>query len=1562
MIERYNRKTAGSKRFTAQYRRHLADPRVAAGFRLEWKEIVYPIVAVRSSGSKIWDVDGNEYIDLVNGYGPIMFGHAPEFVTRAIREQLEHGYETGPQSPLAGKVADLICEFTGMDRVTFCNTGSEAVTAALRVARTITARDKIVLFTGAYHGMFDEVVVKGVKGPNGLRSLPVAPGIPRGKVENVTVLDYGTPEALSYIEAHANELAAVLVEPVQSRHPALRPIEFLKQVRRITEQSGTALIFDEVVTGFRVHPGGCQALFGIKADLATYGKVLAGGMPIGVLAGSAAFMDALDGGMWNYGDESYPETGVTFFAGTFVRHPLAMAATWAVLNHLKNAGSDLWTQLENKTVRMADALNAFLQERQVPAHVDTFGSIAALTFPAELTHAGLLYYYSRERGLHVQEGFPLFLTTAHSDEDIARVVEAFKESILEMQAAGFLPGATSTALSANGHAGPSIAYTNGHGRFAEGNLQAPIAPIANTTPGESSGPRRAPVTESQLEILLAAKISDEASCAFNESFTLKLRGELDLQVLSKALNTVIARHDALRASFSEDNQYQEFANELVLNPSLDDLSALGEVTRRAWIEKIAEDEARTPFDLNHGPMVRVRLIKLDEREHHLMFTSHHSVCDGWSTNVILDELSRSYSAMHKGETCKLPQAMSFSVYAEAQRQHFTSPQCESTEKYWLEQFKRPVPQLDLPLDRPRPSVRSNKGATRRRHVSSEIHQAVKKAGAQHKCTLFATLLAGFQALLGRLSGQDDIVVGIPAAGQSILEDATLVGHCVNFLPVRADLSSDPSMSEFLGQVRRTLLDAYEHQNYTYGRLIQKLAIQRDPSRLPLLEVQFNLERVGAGMSFSGLEVEVDPNSKAFVNQDLFLNVIESDAGLVLDCDYNAGLFDAATIDRWLGHYETLLKGIAADAEQPLSRLPLLSEAETRLITVKWNDTQSDYPSELCVHQLFEEQARRTPEAIAVVCEDAQLTYAQLNEKADQLAAYLTELGVGSGSLVGVFVERSVEMIVALMGVLKAGAAYVPMDPTYPASRIAFVLEDAKASVLLTQEKLIGLLPTSDARVVCLDTDWDTIVRAKQGRIPVSLGSEELAYVIYTSGSTGKPKGVEIPHRAVVNLLCSMRKKPGIKSSDVLLAVTTLSFDIAALEMFLPLCVGARVVVVSRATASDGSQLLAQLLNSKATLIQATPVTFRLLIEAGWSWTPALTVLCGGEALPRELANQLLERSESVWNMYGPTETTIWSSAGKIAASDGPVTIALPIDNTQFYVLDARGQQAPIGKVGELYIGGAGLARGYYNRPDLTAEKFVDGLLPDKPQARLYRTGDMVRQLADGALQFLGRADNQIKLRGFRIELGEIEGTLLQHPAIRLAVVSVHEDASGHKRLIAYLVTEDQAVTVASMREFLLGKLPDYMVPSAVVLLDAMPLTPNGKVDRSALHPPDALRAAAAKQFTAPRTAQEKTMADIWASVLRLDHVGITDDLFELGADSLHIFQIAARANKEGIRIAPALFLKHRTIGELVAQIGGGDVEVRALREMPVIAKVSREKYRVQRSALQNELGRRNGSA
>jgi amino acid adenylation domain-containing protein len=1558
LVERYTRKTRGSKYFTEQHRSHLADPRVAAGFRMEWKELIYPIVTNRSKGSKLWDVDGNEYIDMVNGYGPIMFGHAPEFVSKAITAQLERGFETGPQSPLAGEVADLICEMTDMDRVTFCNTGSEAVVAALRVARTITGRNKVVLFTGAYHGMFDEVVVKGLPGPDGPRSMPVAPGIPREHVENVVVLDYGTPEALSYIEAHAEKLAAVLVEPVQSRHPGLRPVEFLQQVRRITEQSGTALIFDEVVTGFRVHQGGCQAIFGIKADLATYGKVLAGGLPIGILAGRAAFMDALDGGKWKYGDDSYPEVGVTFFAGTFVRHPLVLAAALAVLKHLKDAGPALQDLLAERTSRMATEMNAFLEARKVPTRVDSFGSFAHFVFPTELKYAGLFYCYMREHGIHIQEGFPMFLTTAHSDEDLARVVSAFQESIIEMQLAGFLPIPDATVISTSGQTAKSHLYANGHD-----------VPEGPDTSGEtkineiSRAPRRAPVTESQLEILLSARLSDEASCAYNESFTLKLKGKLDLAALGKALSFVLARHDALRASFSEDNQYQEFADSLApLDLQLEDLSTLNETARHERLDDIINLEARTPFDLNHGPLIRARLFRVNPQEHHLIFSSHHAVCDGWSTNLILDELSESYSALRAGQTYNLSPAMSFGDYAEAQVEHFSNSNFNSIENYWIEQFKRRAPLLDLPIDRPRPSSRSTEGATRRRHISRDALQTIKKAGAQYKCTLFATLLASFHVLLSRLSGQDDIVIGIPTAGQSLLENVALVGHCVNFLPVRGNLAGDPSMGEFLVQIRRTLLDAYEHQNYTYGRLIHRLKIQRDPGRLPLMEVQFNLERVGTGMTFSGLDVALDPNPKAFVNQDLFLNVIESDDGLVLDCDYNVGLFDASTIDRWLGHYQTLLESIAANANRPLSRLPLLTEAEIRRITIEWNDTQSDYPRNLCVHQLFEEQARRTPEAIAVVFENQQITYGELNSRANRLANYLHTAGVAPGSLVGIFVERSVEMLVGLLGVLKAGGAYVPMDPTYPAARIAFVMEEARVAVLLSQKRLAMQLPASAVRVIHLDTEWDTISRAIDvTESAVSASSEDLAYVIYTSGSTGKPKGVEIPHRAVVNLLCSMQKKPGIESPDVLLAVTTLSFDIAALELFLPLCVGARVVIASREAASDGAQLLTLLNSSGATLLQATPVTFRLLIEAGWGSTPQLKILCGGEALPRELANQLLERSDSVWNMYGPTETTIWSSACPVAAGDGRITIGGPIDNTEFYVFDTSQQLAPIGKVGELYIGGEGLARGYYNRPELTAEKFVQASLGLEYELHLYRTGDIVRRLVDGTLEFLGRLDNQIKLRGFRIELTEIEDALLRHPLIRQAVVSVHEEVPGNKRLVAYLVSDEQALTVTAIREFLIGKLPDYMVPSAVVQLEEMPVTPNGKIDRKALPTPDATHTAPAKEFTPPRTTREMTMARIWASVLHLDRVGITDDLFELGADSLHIFQIAARANKEGLRIAPALFLKNRTIANLLTQMDSS-TQLKAGPAMPAIERVSREQYRIERSSLQTEVDRRNGSA
>ena len=1521
LVERYGKRTAGSKQKTQEYRSVLADPRVVSGFRQEWKEMVYPIITTKSKGSHLWDVDGNEYVDILNGFGPIMLGHRPDFVEKAIEKQLREGFEIGPQTLLAGEVAKMICEFTGNERATFCNTGSEAVIAAMRVARTVTGRNKVVFFAGDYHGMFDEVLVKGIKKGGVPHSVPVAPGIPREKAANVVVLEYGTAESLEWIRGNAHDLAAVMVEPVQSRHPNLQPVEFLKNLRKITADADTCLIFDEVVTGFRVHPGGCQALFDIRADLATYGKVLAGGMPIGVLAGKSKYMDALDGGMWQFGDDSYPEVGVTFFAGTFVRHPLTLAAVKAVLEHFKQQGPALQQQLTARTGAMVRRLNEILAQNQVPTHIENFASIFYFSFPSDFRFGSLFYYHLREKGIHVLEGFPCFLTTTHSDADIERIVRAFEETIAEMQAGDALPTSPTRA--------PRLEST-----------EEPVSMAANA----SAELVEAPLTESQLEVWLSDQLGEEASCSYNESFTLHMRGIVNDQAIRAALQQVLSRHDALRATFDSEGKLQHFAPQIELDIPVIDLCRLEEAERRARFQQMIEQDAHTAFKLEQGPLVRAKFVKLAPQHQALIFTSHHIVCDGWSTNVLLDEFAKLYNAANKGIGCDPPTPVSFAAYARSQKEFVDSAEGAANEKYWLEQFREPAPLLDLPIDHPRPAVKEYRGATYRTKIDAETYNNIKKVGAKQKCTLFVALLAGLQALLSRLSGQDDVVVGIPSAGQSLVEDGALVGHCVNFLPLRARLTQDPTAASFMAEVRQTLLAAYDHQNYTYGRLVRKLSLQRDPSRLPLTEVQFNLERVGEGMQFDGFEAEADPNPKSFVNFDIFLNVVESKDGLTLDCDYNTGLYDEATIARWLGHYRVMLQGMVVDINQRISQLPLLSESERRETVEKWNRTSATFPRNACVHQLFEAHAKANPNALAVRFETEELTYAELDQRANRLANYLIKLGVKPGVLVGVFVERSLEMLVALLGVQKSGGAYVPMDPTYPAERLSFVLEDAEVPVLLTQEKLAQNLAIAGARKICLDTDWDIINRESNKAPTANITSSDLTYVIYTSGSTGKPKGVEISHRAVVNLLSSMAKQPGLESTDTLLAVTTLSFDIAGLELFLPLSVGAKLIIASRETAADGNLLLARLINNGVTVMQATPVTWKLLLEAGWDGNPRLKVLCGGEAFPRELANELVKRGKSVWNMYGPTETTIWSATAEVKASDGPVVIGPPIDNTQFYVLDSRGELTPIGVAGELHIGGEGLARGYFRRPELTAEKFIRDPFVTEPDARVYKTGDLVRRLADGSIEFMGRLDHQIKLRGFRIELGEIETALARYPGVREVVVIVREDVPGDKRLVAYVTSDQQAITVTALREFLTGKLPNYMLPSTVMRLDAMPLTPNGKIDRKALPAPQTGRSNRERDFVSPRTEQEKTLAAIWAEVLRLERVGTNDNLFELGADSLHIFQIAARANKAGIKIAPAQFLKYRTIASLLAQVEN-EAASGEKKPVPMIVPVSREKYR-----------------
>jgi amino acid adenylation domain-containing protein len=1458
LIERYARRTRGSKDMTQASRAVLADPRVAAGFHPEWKEIVYPIVTVRSEGSKLWDADGNVYIDLLNGFGPTAFGHAPDFVRDALIAQIQRGFELGPQTPLAGEVAKLLCELTGNERATFCNTGSEAVMAAMRIARTVTGRNRIVYFAGDYHGQFDEVLARGMVRDGVSRVFPIAPGIPPESIANITILEYGTAESLAWIEQHAGELAAVLVEPVQSRRPNFRPRQFLQALREVTAKAGTALIFDEIVTGFRVHPGGVQALFDIRADLVTYGKVVGGGMPIGILAGKAQFMDALDGGFWQYGDDSYPSAGVTFFAGTFVRHPLTLAATAAVLKHLKAEGPALQQRLSERTDHLVDELNAVFDHHGVPTEIPNFGSIFFLKFPAECHFAPLFYYLMREQGIHIQEGFPCFLTTAHDDADLAKIVEAFDKASAQMMEAGLL--------------GPS--------------------------PQKASAPK-GKLTESQMEIWLSAQLGDAASCAFNESITLDLRGPLDARALRMAARDLIQRHDALRICFALTGD----GFTVTPRPDLSFTIVEPQEGQSAddCLADLIEREASTAFDLINGPLIRFTLIPESGQDRHvLVITAHHIVCDGWSMNILLEELGALYSARLSGTAASLPQPHSFTAYA---GQHGAVE--PGAEAYWLEQFARLPDPLELPLDHPRPPVKSFRGDTLRATIEAQLYERVRQAAARNGCTLFAVLLTAYQLLLARLSGQADIVAGIPTAGQSLHAEGPLVGHCVNFLPLRSQFSGGETFVEAARKTQQRLLDASEHQSYTFGSLVRALNMPRDVNRLPLIEAQFNLERLEQNLPFEGLAVSTSANPKRFVNFDLFFNIAANDNGAIVDCDYSTDLFDRATIARWIGHYRTLLEAIAADMNREALRLPILTTEEERALHAAFAGPDCPIP-ELCIHDLVDLQAAATPDAVAIRFEDTTLTYRELIGWAGWLASQLAAVGVTRETPVAIYLERSAELAVAILAVLKAGGAYVPLDPIYPPARLKAIATGAGVKIALTSAALEDDIKAAVPLCINVAKPGTDLNDETPRQLPRAQPGD-LAYRIFTSGSTGRPKGIDIEHRSVVNLLTAMQQSPGISAADVFLAVTTPCFDIAALEIFLPLMSGAELVIASRGDVMDPFRLLALMGRTRTTMMQATPALWRMLVEAGLN-PKGLKILCGGEALDPKLAQDL--SAGELWNMYGPTETAIWSLAERQIGD--AINFGRPIANTQMYILDPWANTAAVGAAGELCIAGAGLARGYFNNQALTQQSFTPNPFTAGSNGRLYHTGDRARYLPGGRFELLGRADNQVKLRGFRIELGDVEDGLRRVSGRQETAAALHGTD-----LIGYVAAPDGAIeSPSALRARLREELPDYMVPSDILRLDALPRTPNGKLNRKALPRPDSATSRLERTIVAPRTQLEKKLAAIWSEVLRCSEISIHDNLFALGADSIGLFRIASRMRAQGLALDAAQLMRHPTIAEL----------------------------------------------
>jgi len=1007
----------------------------------------------------------------------------------------------------------------------------------------------------------------------------------------------------------------------------------------------------------------------------------------------------------------------------------------------------------------------------------------------------------------------------------------------------------------------------------------------------------------------------------------RIEGPLSPDLLRRTLEAIVARHEALRTTFKavDGQPMQLVAERQLVELPVTDLTDRPVEEREALARSVARADARLPFDLTLGPLFRALLFRLGPAEHLFFLNVHHIVYDGWSRGIFLAELAALYEALAEPHPSPLPElAVQYLDFALWQRDWLSGEVLERQLAYWRGRLAG-VPPLDLVADRPRPALRTYNGAAEGLFLPQPVVDALTHLGQAAGGTLYVGLAAAWKALLHHYTGQEDFAHGTLIANRTRPELEKLIGFFANTLALRTDLSGDPSFNTLLVREREVALGAYAHQDLPFEKLVEEINPQRDLARTPLFQtLLILLNAPGEALRIRGLTISEIAIDNATAKMEMTLYLVQGEEGLAGYLEYNTDLFDAVTIRRFLDHFRALAEGVVADPGQPLSAFPWLSGAEARQLLSDWNATAADFPRDRCLHELIADQAARAPLAVAVELEGERLTYAELDSRADRLARHLRRLGVGPEVLVGLAVERSFDMMVGLLGILKAGGAYVPLDPEYPAERLAYMLEQSRLPILLTQERLLGKLPKTTAQVLALDRDLPALPETAAeaaGALESGVTPENLAYILYTSGSTGKPKGVQIPHRAVVNFLASMSRRPGLSSADTLLAVTTLSFDIAGLELYLPLVNGARVVLVPRDVAQAGEQLVDRLVRSGTTVMQATPATWRLLLGAGWQGDGRLQVLCGGEALPRDLADSLLANAASLWNVYGPTEATIWSMLQPVPR-EGRVTLGRPLDNTQIYLLSPRLRPVPVGVPGELLIGGEGLARGYRDRPDLTAERFIPHPFSNEPGARLYKTGDLARHLPDGTVEFLGRIDHQVKVRGFRIELGEIETVLAQHEGLAQAVVLAREDTPGTKRLVAYLVarTPESAPKTQELRDFLKARLPEYMLPAVFVTLPALPLTPNGKVDRRALPAPDQDRASD-RPYVAPGTPVEEELAAIWAEALGLKRVGVNDDFFDLGGDSLLVIRVVSKANKGGLGITTKQLFQHRTVAEL-AKVAG----------------------------------------
>lgn len=1458
LTERLTAKTKGSKTRTQAWRRELADWKGSLQFKRSLKELKYPIVSDRAKGSRIWDVDGNEYVDLALGMGVHFLGHSPEFVTAALHRQIDRSAALGPQSDLAGDVARKICRLTGAERASLAITGSGAVMLAQRIARAATGRPLIAQFAGAYHGIGSEVLVVG--GEEGSR--PLSPGIPPSVVQNAQVLDYGSEEALAWIREHAAQLAAVIVEPVQSRRPGFQPHRFLRRLRKLTEELEIVLIFDEMINGFRIHGGGAQAWFGIRADLVTYGKIVGGGMPLAVVAGKATLLDWIDGGFWQFGDDSTPTGRTIFTGGTHNRHPLALAAAGAALDHLIEQGPALHDLVNRRTERLGKELNAFFEAESVAFRVAWFGSQFRFEALGDAFDLEVFFYLLTELGFYTWEQRICCLSVAHTDEEVDRLIAAAKQAVAQMRAGGF-------AI----QAGPRA-------------------------------PRRVLPLSSVQHRLYALCQREGAEMPYHLSGVWEMRGRVDLFRLQDAFQEVIRRHESLRTAFGliggKPSQY------VFEEPRffVEELKAEG---------KSADELLATfirPFDLEQPPLLRVGYARLEPERTLLFIDVHHIAADGLSMNVILKEFAQLYDGAALG-----PVKRQYRHAIEEVESRRRLPEYQAEEQYWLKEMAGEIPLLDLPTDWPRSGEMDFRGDKCGIVVDAERTRRLEALARQHGASLYMVLLGAYVTLLHRLTGAEDLIVGLPVAGRPGADNDEVVGMFVNSLPLRFRPKAEQPFAELLRALRTTCLGAYDHSEYAFAELVERLNVPRNPDRSPLFDTMFAYESADDRvMRTRDLEIRTIDQFEGSGMFDLSVDIIRERGALSVRFHYATRLFRRETIERYGAAFERLLDALLAQPTQEIGRLPMLPAAELEQVTNGFNGVAGAANANETLISLWQAAVRAQPDAIALVGQERTLTYQEANDAADAMARRLAkDFEVQRGDRVALLVEASEAMVVALLGVMKAGAAYVPIDVANPPERVRALLREAGARVLIVDAAPEWSEPGVQAVTL---RSLSEPVAAGYPEVPAPT-PDMLAYVIFTSGSTGKPKGVMLEHGAVANSVQWRMRAYPFTRDDATLLMPTYAFDASVLDIFPTLASGARLVVVSAAAKRDLTSQAARIQRERVTNMLLTPSLYSLYLDEIAGALGGLRWVCvAGEATTLSLVRKHFERlpGTRLFNEYGPTENSVVTTFTELLPSDTAVTIGRPVAGHRVHIIQPNGEPCGIGVPGELVVSGVGLARGYLNQPALTAAAFTPA--PWNAQERIYRTGDLARWRPDGTIDFLGRRDGQVKLRGYRIELDEIEEVLRRQPGVTAAAAKLAV-IGGEPQLVAYLASKD-GIDEAAVRTACATTLPVYMVPSVFVSIDALPLNASGKIDRRALPVPQ--NAPSRDAGGPPQGEREMALARVWREVLKQPEIGRDEDYFRLGGDSIKGIQIISRLLQAGWRLDMRWLFRHPTIAGLAPRL------------------------------------------